>query len=83
MISDDFATQERVKAFENFTADMVELILSLGGNLKAEHGTGRAMAPFVEAQFGKELFEIIKRVKKAFDPLGILNPGVIIAASDT
>ena len=83
MISDDFATQERVKAFENFTADMVELILSLGGNLKAEHGTGRAMAPFVEAQFGKELFEMIKRVKKAFDPLGILNPGVIIAASDT
>ena len=83
MIADDFDSDQRVAAFRDFTADMVQLILDLGGNLKAEHGTGRAMAPFVEAQFGAELFDVITRVKRAFDPLGILNPGVIIAASET
>jgi len=83
MISDDFSEPKRIKAFENFTRDMVDLVLELGGNLKAEHGTGRAMAPFVEAQFGKELFGIIKELKKGFDPAGIMNPGVIIAASET
>ena len=83
MIADDFSSSQRVQAFESFTKDMVALVLKLGGNLKAEHGTGRAMAPFVEAQFGQELFRIIKRIKQAFDPLGILNPGVIIPASET
>jgi D-lactate dehydrogenase len=83
MISDDFSDPKRVKVFEQFTESMVEIILSLGGNLKAEHGTGRAMAPFVVSQFGEDLFELMLRVKKAFDPKGILNPGVIFAASET
>lgn len=83
MISDDFSDPKRVKVFEKFTEEMVEIILSLGGNLKAEHGTGRAMAPFVVSQFGEYLFELMLRVKKAFDPEGILNPGVIFAASET
>ena len=83
MISDDFSTPERIQAFEGFTIDMVDLVLGLGGNLKAEHGTGRAMASFVEAQFGAELTQIIREIKQGFDPSGILNPGVIIPASDT
>ena len=83
MISDDFSDAARVKVFEQFTERMVEIILSLGGNLKAEHGTGRAMAPFVKAQFGEFLYEQMLRVKKAFDPQNILNPGVIFAASES
>lgn len=83
MVSDDFSKAPRIKAFEEFTNEMVDLVLSFGGNLKAEHGTGRAMAPFVEAQFGVELYEVIKDIKKAFDPLNILNPGVIVPASAT
>jgi len=83
MISDDFSQPQRIAAFENFTKDMVALILGLGGNLKAEHGTGRAMASFVEAQFGPELTQIIREIKQHFDPLGILNPGVIIPTSET
>ena len=83
MVSDDFSNPLRIKAFESFTKDMVALILGFEGNLKAEHGTGRAMAPFVEAQFGQELYEVIKDVKQAFDPAGILNPGVILPASAT
>lgn len=65
---------------EAFTQDMVELVLGHGGNLKAEHGTGRAMAPFVERQYGRDLFEVMREIKHLVDPGGILNPGVIITA---
>ena len=48
-----------------------------GGSLKAEHGTGRNMAPFVEKEWGPKAYAMMKRLKKAMDPGGILNPGVI------
>jgi D-lactate dehydrogenase len=48
------------------------------GSLKAEHGTGRNMAPFVATEWGNEAYEIMKRLKKAVDPQNLLNPGVII-----
>ena len=83
MVADDFSDPDRVEAFGRFTEDIVELVLAHGGNLKAEHGTGRAMAPFVARQFGDELFDLIKRLKLAFDPNLILNPGVIITESET
>jgi D-lactate dehydrogenase len=47
------------------------------GSLKAEHGTGRNMAPFVEFEWGQKAFDVMKQVKKLFDPDNILNPGVI------
>jgi D-lactate dehydrogenase len=62
-----------------FTDEMVELVLGFDGSLKAEHGTGRMMAPFVRRQYGDELHDVMKEVKKLFDPLGVLNPGVIIS----
>ena len=64
--------------FEAFTEDMVELILGHGGNLKAEHGTGRAMAPFVERQYGAELYQVMREIKQLVDPAGVLNPGVVL-----
>jgi D-lactate dehydrogenase len=48
------------------------------GALKAEHGTGRNMAPFVETEWGAEAYEIMRQVKSLADPTGLLNPGVII-----
>ena len=48
------------------------------GSLKAEHGTGRNMAPFVEAEWGGAAFEIMVRVKSLVDPDGLLNPGVLV-----
>jgi D-lactate dehydrogenase len=48
------------------------------GSLKAEHGTGRNMAPFVELEWGKEAYKLMQDIKKIFDPLNILNPGVIL-----
>ena len=47
------------------------------GSLKAEHGTGRNMAPFVRYEWGDSAYEVMKAVKKLFDPQGLLNPGVI------
>ena len=47
------------------------------GSLKAEHGTGRNMAPFVKYEWGEAAFEAMKAVKQLFDPKGLLNPGVI------
>ena len=57
---------------------MVELVLANKGSLKAEHGTGRVMAPFVRRQYGDELYDVMCQVKALFDPTGLLNPGVII-----
>jgi len=79
LINEDFTDALKVERYQKFTEEMVELVLENQGSLKAEHGTGRMMAPFVERQFGADLYEIMKRVKRAFDPLSILNPGVLIS----
>lgn len=77
MISDDFSKEEAITRLGEFTEAMADRVLALGGNLKAEHGAGRAMAPFVERQFGGELYGILREIKDLLDPRGILNPGVI------
>ena len=64
--------------FQGFTEDMVELVLGLGGSLKAEHGTGRMMAPYVRRQYGDELYDVMREIKRLCDPVGMLNPGVLI-----
>lgn len=65
--------------FLGFTEDMVELVLGQGGSLKAEHGTGRMMAPYVRRQYGDELYEVMQQIKRLCDPHGVLNPGVLIS----
>jgi D-lactate dehydrogenase len=78
MLTDSFGDDAGMARFSCFTDDMVDLILDAGGNLKAEHGTGRVMAPFVRRQYGDELYEVMREIKRLCDPTGILNPGVII-----
>ncbi|MEE2815951.1 MAG: FAD-binding and (Fe-S)-binding domain-containing protein [Actinomycetota bacterium] len=78
MITDRFDTAEGRERLARFTDDMVDLVLSHGGVLKAEHGTGRAMAPFVERQYGEELYAVMRAIKSACDPAGILSPGVLL-----
>ncbi len=65
--------------FVGFTEDLVELVLGHGGSLKAEHGTGRMMAPYVRRQYGDELYEVMQQIKALCDPRGLLNPGVLIS----
>ena len=79
LINEDFQDAKCAERYRVFTEDMVTLVLSKGGSLKAEHGTGRMMAPFVERQYGSELYQIMVRIKTAFDPFNVLNPGVIIS----
>lgn len=78
MLTDDFSKETSIDRYESFTQDMVEVILGHEGSLKAEHGTGRIMAPYVKRQYGDELYSVMKEIKHLFDPNGILNPGVII-----
>jgi len=78
MLNEQFDGRSSGTRLAAFTEDMVQLILQTGGTLKAEHGTGRMMAPFVERQYGAELYAVMREIKELFDPRGILNPGVII-----
>ncbi|SKA82555.1 D-lactate dehydrogenase [Paucidesulfovibrio gracilis DSM 16080] len=58
--------------------EVADVVLSLGGALKAEHGTGRAVAPFVRREWGDDLYKVMQDLKKAIDPDGLLNPNVIL-----
>jgi D-lactate dehydrogenase len=78
MLTDKFASASELDRYAAFTEDMVELVLGEGGSLKAEHGTGRVMAPFVRRQYGDELYDVMRRIKTLFDPSGMLNPGVLL-----
>jgi len=78
LINEDFTNEGNLARYRAFTEDMVELVLGAGGTLKAEHGTGRIMAPFVERQYGPVLYRIMLDIKRAFDPAGILNPDAIL-----
>jgi D-lactate dehydrogenase len=78
VITQSFETAEKIAQYERLMADLAEMVIRLNGSLKAEHGTGRNMAPFVEDEWGSELYAIMRRIKAAFDPQNLLNPGVII-----
>lgn len=79
MLTDRFETSEQLARYSGFTEDLVSLVLDNGGSLKAEHGTGRVMAPFVRRQYGDELYDVMREVKRLFDPRGLLNPGVLLS----
>ena len=78
LLNEKFHDPSSLQRYEDFTQDMVELVLSHEGSLKAEHGTGRIMAPFVKRQFGDELYQVMVDLKKLIDKRNILNPGIII-----
>ena len=78
ILAQSFETQADIDKYKHLMNEIEALIVGrFNGSLKAEHGTGRNMAPFVEAEWGPKAWALMKRVKAAFDPAGILNPGVI------
>ena len=75
----DFADPETVHRYDEFMRGLVELVVGkYDGALKAEHGSGRNMAPFVRAEWGDRAYEVMQRIKALLDPDGILNPGVVL-----
>lgn len=78
LINERFDDPRLLSRYEAFTEEMVELVLDQGGTLKAEHGTGRIMAPYVRRQVGDELYEVMREVKRLLDPGMTLNPGVLL-----
>lgn len=80
VITPSFHTEEGISQYDAFIKDVVEMVVhKYNGSLKAEHGTGRNMAPFVELEWGKELYLVMKKIKQLLDPNSILNPDVIIS----
>lgn len=79
VITQAFDTAAEVKRYDLFLREVVELVVQqYDGALKAEHGTGRNMAPFVETEWGPEIYSVMKVIKQVIDPGNLLNPGVII-----
>jgi len=78
LLNERFDDEGNLDRYHRFTEDMVDLVLGEGGSLKAEHGTGRIMAPYVRRQYGDELYDVMREVKRLCDPGGLLNPGIIL-----
>ncbi|USD43877.1 FAD-binding oxidoreductase [Vibrio sp. SCSIO 43135] len=74
-----FDSQVEINRYGNFMDDVADLVaVKYQGSLKAEHGTGRNMAPYVELEWGQDGYQLMQKIKALFDPQGLLNPGVII-----
>jgi D-lactate dehydrogenase len=81
VFTQDFSIQSEVVRYRDFMDDVVRLVVEkYYGSLKAEHGTGRNMAPFVQKEWGQTAFDLMHEIKALFDPNHILNPGVILNA---
>jgi D-lactate dehydrogenase len=79
VLAQDFADAATVARYAAFMRDLVALVVGkYDGALKAEHGSGRNMAPFVRDEWGEKAYALMQRVKSLFDPDSILNPGVIL-----
>jgi D-lactate dehydrogenase len=75
----DFGTAAEVQRYARFMDEVAQLVVhKYDGALKAEHGTGRNMAPFVELEWGAEGLALMREIKQLFDPSWLLNPGVIL-----
>jgi len=79
VLTQGFNSGREVSRYRAFMDDVVALVVhKYDGALKAEHGTGRNMAPFVETEWGPEAYRIMRELKSVADPRNLLNPGVIV-----
>ena len=78
IINQLFSDESEVQRYAAMMRDVARLVVEeYDGSLKAEHGTGRNMAPFVKYEWGEEAFAAMRELKEIFDPHYLLNPGVI------
>ena len=77
VMAEDVRSSEAVERYGAFIQGLVDLVVNkYDGAIKAEHGAGRNMAPFVRAEWGDRAYGAMERVKRMLDPYGVLNPGV-------
>ncbi|WP_268798024.1 FAD-binding and (Fe-S)-binding domain-containing protein [Pseudomonas huanghezhanensis] len=75
-----FNDPQEVARYKAFMEDVTQLVaVEFNGSLKAEHGTGRNMAPFVELEWGSDAYQLMWQLKRLLDPNGILNPDVVLS----
>lgn len=77
ILNQSFASEKEVERYSEMMHDVARLVTEYGGSLKAEHGTGRNMAPFVGREWGDDALKVMHELKDIFDPEGLINPGVI------
>jgi D-lactate dehydrogenase len=79
VLTQSFQASGDIRRYDGFMRELAGLVAGrYGGALKAEHGTGRNMAPFVKTEWGESAVGIMRRLKRLIDPDGLLNPGVIL-----
>ncbi len=79
VFTQDFGEATEVARYRGFMDALCRMVVEkYDGSLKAEHGTGRNMAPFVELEWGRDAVALMRAIKRLFDPRGLLNPGVIL-----
>lgn len=78
ILNQSFKSESEVKRYEEMMRAVARLVVEeYDGSLKAEHGTGRNMAPFVKYEWRDKAYDVMKELKAIFDPEGLLNQGVI------
>ena len=78
ILNQSFADEHEVARYAEMMRAVAKLVVEeYDGSLKAEHGTGRNMAPFVKYEWGDKAYQIMMELKQIFDPEGLLNQGVI------
>ncbi|MDE1150386.1 MAG: FAD-binding and (Fe-S)-binding domain-containing protein [Azospirillaceae bacterium] len=84
VFAQDFSTREEIDRHARFMDEMVHIVVEkYDGSLKAEHGTGRNMAPFVELEWGRAATALMWEIKRLIDPANLLNPGVLLNTNPT
>lgn len=84
IINQSFNSEKETNRYKNLMDDVIKLVVDkYDGSLKAEHGTGRNMAPFVKHEWGEDAYQLMKDLKAVFDPKGIINQGVIFTDDPT
>lgn len=79
VITPAFGRHTEVQRYHRFMEALSHLVVDqFDGSLKAEHSTGRNMAPYVELEWGAEAYRLMQWIKQLFDPDNLLNPGVIL-----
>jgi D-lactate dehydrogenase len=79
VLAEDTRSPEAIERYGAFVQGLVDLVVDkYDGAIKAEHGSGRNMAPFVKKEWGERAYEVMEQVKALLDPEGVLNPGVVL-----